>query len=685
MRRHSIPTGHRPTGHRPTSHRPTGLGVRAVGLLAALAILALTGGLTLPPASADPASDHPASDRGKLELVLDSSGSMSEPAAGGTTKIKAAKLALHTVVDRLPDAATVGMRVYGATVYSKSDPGACKDSQLVVPIGPADKPALDKAIDRYKPYGETPIAYSLKQAAKDLGAKGQRTILLVSDGEETCDPDPCEVAKALADRGIDLKIDVVGFRVEGKARSQLKCIADAGRGTYYDADSADDLTASLDKLSTRAYRPFSVSGKPVKGSTEPQTAPEISTGQWRTVVDAGGDEPRYFNVPKTPGSTLWISATARPPAGDKSGRKTIGLAAGDLGGDCSVKGKEWTNNPHDMQNVLQAAMVVDPRAKGGEACGKLDHVLLGVGADGGSPGSSWEVELRIDEEPPVPSTLGLPVPDKSEAKLPVTSTWPGTEHATPVVGGTTFSDAPVLKNGTYSDTIVPGERLVYRVRADFGQQVKADVHFPKAGPALTKALPDQGKLNAAYVYGRMYGPERFDMTVDHTIPNGVVSGYDDPSIPSSFALTSPHIRYLNRTADDNKLVGASRAGYYYLEVNMPRHGNKNYAVPFQLKVNVTGDVAGKPAYAKSSTGSSTGSSRGATDTATPGPAPSDSTASGTPGGAGGTGGGSPTSSEADGAGPDLGSISPVAAAAGGLGVVALACVGVALALLRRPR
>src|SRR5690606_18077884 len=132
-----------------------------------------------------------AEEDGKLELVLDSSGSMKESAGGGLTKIEAAKKALHSVTDGLPDGSNVGLRVYGATVYSRKDPGGCGDSQQVLRIGPVDEAALHAEIDRYKPYGETPIAGSLKQAAKDLGSKGKRSSVLVSDGEETCDEDPC--------------------------------------------------------------------------------------------------------------------------------------------------------------------------------------------------------------------------------------------------------------------------------------------------------------------------------------------------------------------------------------------------------------------------------------------------------------------------------------------------------------
>jgi hypothetical protein len=136
--------------------------------------------------------------------------------------------------------AQVGMRVYGGTVFDGK--GACTDSQNVVPVGPVDRKAL------------------ATQIAKDLGDNGKRSIVLVSDGEATCDPDPCEVAKQLAGSGVDLKIDVVGLRVNAAVERRLQCIARAGNGDYADARDAADLVRGLNRLSVRALRSFVLSG-----------------------------------------------------------------------------------------------------------------------------------------------------------------------------------------------------------------------------------------------------------------------------------------------------------------------------------------------------------------------------------------------------------------------------------------
>ncbi|WP_156911153.1 vWA domain-containing protein [Arsenicicoccus bolidensis] len=182
---------------------------------------------------------------GRLLLVLDSSGSMAERDARGRTRMQGAQDALRSLVDELPDGAQVGLRVYGSRVKvaGKAAPGsrACTDSRLVTPVGPLDRRGFKTAIDAFAPHGDTPIGYTLQQVAGDLGTTGRRSVVLVSDGEESCSADPCAVAKTLAGQGIDLHVHTVGLEVSAPARSQLRCVADATGGTYHDATS-DDLT-----------------------------------------------------------------------------------------------------------------------------------------------------------------------------------------------------------------------------------------------------------------------------------------------------------------------------------------------------------------------------------------------------------------------------------------------------------
>ena len=409
-----------------------------------LAVLGFAAPIGVAPAS--PAAGAPAEadeEIGRMQLVLDSSGSMSEPATGGQSKIQAAKAALNTVVDGLPDEAQVGLRVYGATVFSRNDAGACTDSQQVVAPGTDNRDELRRAIAGYKPYGETPIAHALREAGNDLGSEGHRTIVLVSDGEATCPPSPCEVARELAKDGIDLRIDVVGLDVSGKAREQLACIAAAGGGQYYDADSADDLVRALDRLATRALRPFQLTGVPVDGGDTEATPAPIAAGQYLDTLGGGvGTEKWYVIERQIPGSSLQLGVAGKTSASTDEVELAT-FAAGSAGAvECGSE--TWYDARTGGETLFGIARVVDPRGFSSidPACTDDDVlVLVRRGEEGASV--PVDIELLVTEEPPVASTNGLPPGLTDNAWVDPAPTGP----ATRVLGGTSFADAQPIEPG----------------------------------------------------------------------------------------------------------------------------------------------------------------------------------------------------------------------------------------------
>ena len=97
-----------------------------------------------------------------------------------------------------------------------------------------------------QPKGMTPITEALRQAAGQLSKPDRpATIILVSDGIETCKGDPCALAKELAAKGSKLVIHTVGFGVNDAAARQLQCIAQAGGGNYYSANDRVSLSKAL--------------------------------------------------------------------------------------------------------------------------------------------------------------------------------------------------------------------------------------------------------------------------------------------------------------------------------------------------------------------------------------------------------------------------------------------------------
>lgn len=180
-------------------------------------------------------------------LILDASGSMTAVDAPGP-RIDAAKAAARSLVDALPDDSTLGLQTYGtATSSEQADKVAgCQDVKVLIPVGPLDRSATRAAVDGITPSGYTPISLALQTAANQLPAGNTPTaIVLVSDGEDTCETPPCDTAAQLKKAHPGLSISTVGFKVDGIAADQLWCIADATGGLFVQAANANQLAARL--------------------------------------------------------------------------------------------------------------------------------------------------------------------------------------------------------------------------------------------------------------------------------------------------------------------------------------------------------------------------------------------------------------------------------------------------------
>ncbi|MEM6431161.1 MAG: VWA domain-containing protein, partial [Deinococcota bacterium] len=177
-----------------------------------------------------------------VELILDASGSMWNTLADGRYRIVAAKDVLTQFVGSLPDDnLNVGLRIYGSQM-SALDDGACDDTQLFVPLAGLDKSALTQAVQDANAQGATPIAKSLLAAADDFPAQAEkRLIVLVTDGEESCDGDLQAVAADLQARGLDIDIRIIGFDLTAEAAASF-----AGVGTFENAENAQQLASALE-------------------------------------------------------------------------------------------------------------------------------------------------------------------------------------------------------------------------------------------------------------------------------------------------------------------------------------------------------------------------------------------------------------------------------------------------------
>ncbi|KJC57813.1 hypothetical protein UP10_26805 [Bradyrhizobium sp. LTSPM299] len=204
-------------------------------------------------------------------LVLDASGSM-WGLVDGQSKISAAKQAVDSILSKWNPADRLGVMVYGHR--SKGD---CKDIELMVPVSKFDPARIKAAVDGINPKGKTPIADSLKAAAAALkSTENKATVILVSDGIETCAPDPCAAAAELKKSGIGFTAHVIGLDVaDPAAKSQLQCIARATGGVYLDAGNASSLTGALTKAVAATQGTKVASEAPQKPVADPYLGKNI--------------------------------------------------------------------------------------------------------------------------------------------------------------------------------------------------------------------------------------------------------------------------------------------------------------------------------------------------------------------------------------------------------------------------
>lgn len=153
-------------------------------------------------------------------------------------KIQVATRLLRNIVDSLKSAENVevALRVYGHQNNVTSDGRNCKDTKLEVPFSAKNHNKIMERLSSIRPKGTTLIAYSLEQAAYDFPAdkNARNVIILITDGIEECDGDPCAVSLALQKRGVVLKPFVIGMGLEPEVIDAFKCV-----GNYYDATSEE--------------------------------------------------------------------------------------------------------------------------------------------------------------------------------------------------------------------------------------------------------------------------------------------------------------------------------------------------------------------------------------------------------------------------------------------------------------
>jgi hypothetical protein len=225
--------------------------------------------------------------RGAVEIILDASGSMLKR-MGGERRIEIAKAAIRdTVQDFLPDGIPLALRVYG-----HREAGSCR-TDLEVPLEPLDKPTFLTTIEGIQAINlaRTPIADSLAAVASDLGdAEGRRLVVLLTDGEETCEGDPAAAIEALGEQGVDVRVNIVGFAIDDETlKDEFRSWAKLGGGQYLDAGEAEALGGALEQSLRIPFEVIDASGDVVATGFVGEDPVEVPAGGYSIRIRAAQD------------------------------------------------------------------------------------------------------------------------------------------------------------------------------------------------------------------------------------------------------------------------------------------------------------------------------------------------------------------------------------------------------------
>ncbi len=215
-------------------------------------------------------------DDTKAIIVLDASGSM-WGRIEGEAKIVIARRVLADVLSGIKGDISLGLIAYG-----HREKGNCNDIEMLVDPAAGTAAAIAGAADKLNPKGKTPITRAVRQAAEGLNfTENRATVILITDGLETCAADPCALGKELERTGVDFTAHVVGFGLSAEEGRQVACLAEETGGLYMPADNAAALGAALsDTVEEIAAAEPEPAAQP---EPEPETLPEASLAAPETV------------------------------------------------------------------------------------------------------------------------------------------------------------------------------------------------------------------------------------------------------------------------------------------------------------------------------------------------------------------------------------------------------------------
>ncbi|CAA6815803.1 MAG: Unknown protein [uncultured Sulfurovum sp.] len=219
-----------------------------------------------------------------IELILDASGSMLKRIEGKRRIAIAKEVLQKAVTDIIPAKTQVALRVFG---HKKAD--SCR-TDLEISLQALNVKKTSNIISKInaKNLAKTPIADSLAKVADDLKSiNGKKVVILVTDGEETCDGDPAKEIQTLKDKGIDVRINIVGFAIDNEAlKAEFKSWATLGDGAYFEANDQKSLDEAVKKALQVPYKVYNQNKELVASGVVGDEALKLKGGTYKVVIES---------------------------------------------------------------------------------------------------------------------------------------------------------------------------------------------------------------------------------------------------------------------------------------------------------------------------------------------------------------------------------------------------------------
>jgi hypothetical protein len=212
----------------------------------------------------------------RILILLDGSSSMQEQWSKDQTRFKAASNVIIRLMDsiyQLNNEVEFGLRVYGHQ-YPAQD-NNCFDTKQEVMFSRDNLTQMTLRLESLHPYGISPIAYSLREAAENDLVDPQHynySIILISDGGESCNGNICAVAKELLEKKIIFKPYIISLVEYAPLREQYACL-----GNYLQTSDENEVRSTIEII-TSAYKrviPIIVKQKIIKTIEQPEASATV--------------------------------------------------------------------------------------------------------------------------------------------------------------------------------------------------------------------------------------------------------------------------------------------------------------------------------------------------------------------------------------------------------------------------